>query len=191
MMKTTSLSVVFALLLTSAFLFGLNGTVHAKEPLPEVILELPESQEHREYLGIDGAPGDEFQLKDIATDILLIELFSMYCPYCQAEAPLINEFYELASAREQEDGLRIRMIGLGASNTKFEVKFFQEKYGVQFPVFPDEDLSLYKKFKGEGTPGFIGIVYTENESPQIILRQSGGFYAADEFLNRLVLQAGY
>ena len=190
-MKTTSLSVVLALLLIVTFLFGVNGAVLAKEPLPEVILELPESQEHREYLGINGVPGEEFQLTDIATDILLIELFSMYCPYCQAEAPLINEFYELASAREKEDGLRIRVIGLGASNTQFEVEFFQDKYGVQFPVFPDEDLSLYKKFKGEGTPGFIGIVYQENGPPQIILRQSGGFETADEFLNRLVVQAGY
>jgi thiol-disulfide isomerase/thioredoxin len=97
----------------------------AQEALPDITLKLPESQEHRDYLGIDGAPGEEFKLSEIPTDILLIELFSMYCPYCQAEAPLINEFYELASAREKEDGTRIKVIGLGASNTQFEVDFFR------------------------------------------------------------------
>ena len=163
----------------------------ADETLPDVSLQLPESEEYRNYLGIEGAPGDEFRLVDIDTDILLIELFSMYCPYCQAEAPLINKFYELATAREQKDGTRIKVIGLGASNTKFEVEFFKEKYEVPFPVFPDEDLSLYKKFKGEGTPGFIGVLYRQGGTPSIVLRQSGGFEEAEEFLALLLQRAGY
>lgn len=190
-MKIKSLPAVLALLLLCVSCLGWGTAIADQESLPGVSLKLPESQEHREYLGIDGAPGDEFQLVDIDTDILLIELFSMYCPYCQAEAPLVNEFYELVTAREKEDGTRIKVIGLGASNTRFEVEFFRDKYDVKFPMFPDEDLSLYKKFKGEGTPGFIGVLYQESGTPQIVLRQSGGFEGAEEFLALLLQRAGY
>lgn len=190
-MKTKSLPALLALLICCLVWHGKSVTFAAEEILPDIKLQLPDSEEYRKYLGIDGAPGDEFRLADIDTDILLIELFSMYCPYCQAEAPLINEFYELASAREQEDGTRIKVIGLGASNTKFEVEFFKDKYEVRFPMFPDEDLSLYKKFKGEGTPGFIGVLYQKGGNPLIILRQSGGFEEAEEFLALLMQRAGY
>ena len=51
--------------------------------------------EHQEYLGVSGSPGELFAVKDIDTDILLIELFSMYCPFCQEEAPSVNELYEM------------------------------------------------------------------------------------------------
>ena len=190
-MKMKSLPAALVLLLFFFSFPGLGTAIADQESLPEVTLKLPESQEHREYLGIDGASGDEFKLEDIDTDILLIELFSMYCPYCQAEAPLINEFYKLATAREKEDGTRIRVIGLGASNTKFEVEFFRDKSDVEFPLCPDEDLSLYNKFKGEGTPGFIGVLYQESGTPLIILRKSGGFEGADEFLALLLQRAGY
>ncbi|MDJ0623587.1 MAG: redoxin domain-containing protein [Desulfocapsaceae bacterium] len=190
-MKTKSLPALFALLIFCLLWHGKSTAFAANETMPDVSLQIPENEEYRKYLGINGAPGDEFRLADIDTDILLIELFSMYCPYCQAEAPLINEFYELATAREQEDGTRIKVIGLGASNTKFEVEFFKDKYEVRFPMFPDEDLSLYKTFKGEGTPGFIGVLYKDSGNPLIILRQSGGFEGAEEFLALLLQRAGY
>lgn len=190
-MKIKSPPALLAFLLFFFSFIGLGTAIADQESMPEVTLQLPDNQGHREYLGIEGAPGDEFQLADIDTDILLIELFSMYCPYCQAEAPLVNRFYELATARENEDGTRIKVIGLGASNTSFEVEFFRDKYDVQFPMFPDEDLSLYKKFKGEGTPGFIGVLYPKSGTPQIVLQQSGGFEGAEEFLALLLQRAGY
>ena len=84
----------------SALLFclltGLNGSAadRVAELLPEFTLPLPEQAEHRAYLGIEDLKGDSFTVADIQADVVLIELFSMYCPYCQEEAPLINELYD-------------------------------------------------------------------------------------------------
>lgn len=169
---------------------GAHEKGYATEILPTIVLTVPESRESREYLGLTGAAGEDFALAEVDADILLIELFSMYCPYCQAEAPLVNEFHALARQQEKE-GVSIKMVGLGASNTQFEVEYFGDEYNIDFPLFPDKNLALYKKLKGEGTPGFIGCLLRQGEEPVIIVRQSGGFDSAEEFLGLLLQRGGY
>ena len=44
--------------------------------LPKIILTVPESTEHQEYLGLTGKK--TFQIPDIKSDIVIIEIFSMY-----------------------------------------------------------------------------------------------------------------
>jgi hypothetical protein len=44
--------------------------------LPEIILNVPETPEHREYLGLTGKK--TFKIPDIKSDIVIIEIFSMY-----------------------------------------------------------------------------------------------------------------
>ena len=44
--------------------------------LPEIVLTVPESPEHQEYLGLTGKK--TFQIPDIKSDIVIIEIFSMY-----------------------------------------------------------------------------------------------------------------
>lgn len=180
------------LVLLIAFILGagIHEEGYAAETLPTITLTVPESVEFREYLGLAGIPGEKFNLAEVDADILLIELFSMYCPYCQAEAPLVNEFHTLARQQEKED-VSIKMVGLGASNTQFEVEYFGDEYNIEFPLFPDKDLSFYKKLKGEGTPGFIGCLLRQGEEPVIIVRQSGGFDSAEEFLALLLQRGGY
>ncbi len=162
----------------------------ATDKLPKITLTVPDNQKYRDYLGLKSAAGEEFSIADIQTDILLIELFSMYCPYCQAEAPRVNELYLLAE-KQQENGVTMKIIGLGASNTQFEVDYFKESFEVQFPLFPDKTLEHYKKLGGEGTPGFILCRFKEGQEPEIIMRQSGGFDDAGEFMNLLLQKAGY
>jgi peroxiredoxin len=166
-----------------------NENKAVNEPLPELILEIPVAEYDIAYLGVSGKPGDEFKLSDIEADILVIELFSMYCPYCQQEAPLVNELYEKMNLATKK-GVRVKMIGIGASNSQFEVDHFRENYNVPFPMFPDKDLSMYRALAGEGTPGFVGVRLSGEDAPKIILRNSGGFYSADDFLADLIAKSG-
>ena len=46
------------------------------ETLPEIKLKMPEKAEHRTYLGLSGS--GEFTIPDIKTQIVIIEIFSMY-----------------------------------------------------------------------------------------------------------------
>ena len=44
--------------------------------LPEIVLTVPESLEHQEYLGLTGKK--TFQIPDIKSEVVIIEIFSMY-----------------------------------------------------------------------------------------------------------------
>lgn len=183
------LSVVFICMSAS---INVSAADRVAELLPELVLPLPDEAEHLSYLGIKEVEGDTFTIADIKADVVLIELFSMYCPYCQEEAPLINELYEMMQALP-ESGPSVKLIGIGASNSVFEVNHFRDTYTIDFPLFPDQDMSIYKALSGAGTPGFIGVRIDGKGSgePQIVLRQSGGFHSKEGFLGELLEYAGY
>ena len=44
--------------------------------LPEIVLTVPESPEHQNYLGLAGKK--TFKIPDIKSEIVIIEIFSMY-----------------------------------------------------------------------------------------------------------------
>jgi thiol-disulfide isomerase/thioredoxin len=157
--------------------------------LPEIVLVTPKDDEHRKYLGITSEPGEPFQIADIDADIIIIELFSMYCPFCQKEAPLVNELYRKATEHMLQ-GLSIKIIGLGASNSQFEVEHFGNNYEVEFPLFPDKDMGIYKALGGDGTPGFVAYKIKGVTVPVNVLRNSGGFYNAEDFLKDVINNSG-
>lgn len=181
------INLVCGLMLLGLLVVNANAT----EILPEIVLSVPEEQVHRDYLGLTGSPGDKFKLSDIKADILIIELFSMYCPFCQEEAPKVNELYERLDELNEHRDIVVKIIGLGASNSSLEVEHFRETYQVKFPMFPDQDLSKYDLLKGDGTPTFIGCVLTAGADSKIVLRSSGGFYSAEEFMKELLTKSGY
>lgn len=160
------------------------------ETLPEFSLIVPDTEEHRNYLGLKGEPGETFTIKDIDADVLLIELFSMYCPFCQEEAVNVNSLYEAMISFSTPE-FSVKIIGLGANNSAFEIDHFRNTYGIRFPLFPDQDMSIYKLLGGKGTPGFIGCRKNADNTYSVVLRQSGGFFQADEFLTELLHKSGH
>ena len=150
-------------------------------------MTVPENDFYKKYLGLTGKAGESFTLANVQADILLIELFSMYCPHCQKEAPLVNELYE-KMAEVSKRGPVVKIIGLGASNSQFEVEHFRDIYNVPFPLFPDKDLAMYKALGGDGTPTFVGCRLIDTGKAKIVLRKSGGFYSSDDFLKKLINQ---
>ena len=189
LMKKTVIYLLLLLGMVSAVPVFSDEPAATAEILPDLTLTVPENDFYKEYLGLTGKTGESFAVTDIQADILLIELFSMYCPFCQNEAPIVNELYEKMVEVSQK-GPVVKIIGLGASNSQFEVDHFKETYNVPFPLFPDQDMSMYKALAGEGTPGFIGCRIDSDGKATIVLRNSGGFYNADDFLKELIESGG-
>ena len=54
-------------------------------PLPDFKLPIPEHSADKEYLGL--TTSGAFAIAQIKAQVVIIEIFSMYCPYCQREAP--------------------------------------------------------------------------------------------------------
>lgn len=146
--------------------------------LANIMLSMPKISAHQDYLGLKKAT--TFTISQIKADVVIIEIFSMYCPHCQREAPYVNEMYKKINNSKKLKG-KVKLIGIGAGNSDFEVDFFRKKYNVPFPLFSDTDLSIHKKLGQVRTPYFIGMKIGGNQ--MIFYSGAGGIVDADGFLD--------
>jgi len=155
------------------------------ETLPVFNLPIPKSSAEKAYLGLSG--DGLFKIPQIKAKVVIVEIYSMYCPYCQKDTPGINELYRLID-KNPDLKTKIKIIGIGAGNTQFEMDAFKKTYQVPFPLFPDKDFSIHKACGEVRTPYFIVVKNNEDGSHQIVHAQMGGFPKAQPFLD-LVLKA--
>ena len=59
--------------------------------LPKISLPIPADQGYKKYLGLKG--DGTFLVPQIKAKVVLIEIFSMYCPHCQKDAPVVNDLF--------------------------------------------------------------------------------------------------
>jgi thiol-disulfide isomerase/thioredoxin len=156
-------------------------------PLPVIKLPIPKSPEEKNYLGLKGE--GSFTIPQIKAKVVIIEIFSMYCPYCQKEAPTVNELYNAIENNADLKG-KIKIIGIGAGNTPMEVDVFRKKYQVPFPLFPDVDYSIHKVCGEVRTPYFIGVKINENGIHEVIYSRLGSIQDANQFLEVILSRSG-
>ena len=190
MKKTSIISWVSIFLLLSIGLLS-AGIAPPEEGgvLPEITLPAPEVPTHQNYLGITKNK-KTFRIPEIKAEVVLIEIFSMYCPYCQQDAPVVNELYNKI-AQDEKLKNKIKLIGIGAGNSPFEVDFFQKTYGVNFPLFPDAEFSIHKMLGEVRTPYFIGVKIKKDGTYSIFYSKRGAIENASKFLNLILSKAGY
>jgi thiol-disulfide isomerase/thioredoxin len=155
--------------------------------VPLFELPMPDSESGRSYLGVSGT--GNFNIGQIKTRVLLIEVYSIYCPNCQRAAAHVNELYQLI---QQNPDLKdkIKLIGIGVTNTAYEVNLYREKYRVPFPLFPDQNLDIAKNLHVSGTPTFIGIELNGAGGATRFHFSEGGFDDIQKFLDEIVKSSG-
>lgn len=153
------------------------------EPFPDITLAMPEKSIQKEYLGLKGS--GSFRLSQIKAELLIIEIFSMYCPYCQKEAPNVNELYRIIFGREDLKE-KIKIIGIGAGNTPLEVDVFRKKYAIEFPLFSDESFSVHTATGSVRTPYFFVIRARAGEPGVIVYSNVGTLHDPQQFLDRIM-----
>ena len=177
--------VVAAVLLVSPAVYA--GPVGVGDPLPAISLASPEVEAQRTYLGLE--KDGPFALADISAELVIVEIFSMYCPHCQREAPKVNQLYQLLldtpGMRE-----RVKLIGIGVGNSPMEVDFFKDTYEVRFPLFPDGDFAIHKALGEPRTPYFLGIQIGPERKVQIVYAKLGEFEDPARFVEEIMTQAG-
>ena len=157
------------------------------ESLPPFKLPIPQDSSAQSYLGLSGT--GEFTISQIKAKVVIIQIFSMYCPVCQKEAFRVNKLHRTIQERKDLKD-KIRMIGIGTGNTPFEVGFFQKKYEVPFPLFSDEDLSIHKILGELRTPYFVGVKIKRDGSDEVFYSRLGQFKDVNSFLKRIVERSG-
>jgi len=182
---------LYGVILAAALAFWApSSSVSAAEPavgkpLPDFVLAAPKDSAARGYLGIAG--GSSFRIADIKAQAVVIEIFSMYCPYCQKDAPLVNELYRKIEGGPHKG--KIKIVGIGVGNSAFEVETFRKKYAIPFPLFPDGDFALHRLLGELRTPYFIVVRLSPGAVPQVVYAKLGGFEQVDPFLGLVVKSA--
>jgi len=155
------------------------------EVLPIMNFPIPKNPDERSYLGLSGS--GLFKIPQVKAKAVIIEIFSMYCPYCQKDAPGVNELYRLIENNPDIKN-KIKLIGIGAGNSSYEVEVFKKTYNVPFPLFPDKDFTIHKACGEVRTPYFMVVKINEDGTHQIVHNQLGNYPGAEPFLD-LVLKA--
>ncbi len=191
------------LLIVAAALFTFVLTTHAGAPafaqtgqklysdtkitLPAFDLPIPQDQSEKDYLGLSGK--GTFKIGQIKAQVVIIEVFSLYCPYCQVQAPLVSEVYQ--KIQESPDlKEKIKMIGIAATNSAFEAKSFKETHHVPFPVFPDEEGDAAVALGVKYTPTFIGVRVDGKGSQEQFYWLPGVFKDSTRFLEEILKTSG-
>jgi len=185
-MNRHAIVLFLTLLLAPPALQGAQSPPMVGEPLPDIRLAMPEDPDHRDYLGLSG--DGPVPVGSINAEVLLIEIFNMYCPHCQREAPAVNRFFQ----RIQQDpalNRRVKLIGIGVGNSPFEVDHFRKVYQVPFPLFPDPDYQIHKALGEVRTPYFIGVQIGKNGAARVFYSQLGGSKSAQKLLDQMLQNA--
>lgn len=183
-------SILIALALVAALVLVSYG-VQAQEPLQagdkvgEVSFVAPSTADDLAYLGLEkGAKG--FKIGQVKAPVVVVQLFSMYCTYCQEEAPQVNEFFDLT----KQKGLRekIKIFGVGMKNSQMETDLFRNKFKVMFPLLADPDGTVHATLGSPMTPFFL--VVDNREGGKILFTHLGAMPSAESFLQSIIDKAG-
>lgn len=164
-----------------------KNDISKRRSLPSFDLPMPQDEPGKSYLGLDGT--ENFKIGQIKAQILIIEVFSFYCPHCQRAASQVNELYQEIQNRPDLKA-KIKMIGIGVGNSPYEVNSFKEKYKVPFPLFSDQRMEIAKMLGVRGTPTFIGVKIHRKGFQEQFNFGEGGFQDTRQFLSEIVKLSG-
>jgi len=124
-------------------------TISIGMDLPQFTLDPPDSTNEQKYLGIEGLK--PFSLSQISAKIVVMEIFSIYCPHCRKQAPALNKIYHFI---EQDPKLSngIKMIGIGTGSSKSQVEGWKTTLHVPFPLFSDPETHIWQKLGKPAVP---------------------------------------
>ncbi len=139
---------------------------------------MSDDAEARQYLELKNL--SSFDISQIPAKLILIEVFSFYCPICHKQAPIANKLYKYI---QQDPKLRkdIKMIAIGAGNTPKEIEVYKANFRVPFPLFSDADFQIHKKIGEPRTPFTILVT----NKGKVLLTHQGVIEDLDEFIQKI------
>ncbi len=179
------LTALMMLLLLSAPAFAAKPK--AGDTIPDVEVKAKLKPAEYAYLGLpEGAQA--FRLSQIKAEALIIHIYSMYCPRCQAEATAVNRVFEKLVASPQ--GQKLKFASIAAGNSPFEVEVFRKKFQSPMPLIPDQDYVLHKAFMAVGTPSYFVLKRAPGgKGFTVLFAQEGQFEDENAFYEQVLRAA--
>lgn len=115
--------------------------------LPDFSLQAPASDRDREYLGLGAG---EFKLKDVAAELLIVEIIGVYCPLCHQQAPLFNQLVGRIDKKALTS--RVKLLAVAAGGNPIEIEHLRSNGVYDYPIVPDESFAIHKLLGQPRTP---------------------------------------
>lgn len=193
MKRMLTACLLFSLLLIAPLQLQAGEPPVAGQAFPDFQLPIPKDATDKNYLGLSGGllsfGGGSFRIPQLKAQAVIVQIFSMYCPHCQKDAPNANLLYNLIEQNPKARG-KVKLLGVGAGNNPYEVGVFKKKYQVPFPLFHDADFTVHKKMGEVRTPYFVVIRIMPDGSNRVLYSKLGSFGEPVNFLNSVVSMAG-
>lgn len=154
----------------------------AGQIFPDVVLTGVLSDADKAYLGLEGE--GPYKLSSVKTEVVILEIYSMYCPFCQKEAPDMVRMHGMIREKGLED--RIKIIGVAAGNSQVEVDVYREKFAIPFPLLEDYGYVIHKSCGEVGTPFFYVLKRGDGGMFRIMSTRLGQTHGAEAFLDNVI-----
>jgi thiol-disulfide isomerase/thioredoxin len=123
-------------------------------PFPDLTFTQTLSREEQDYLGIPHRK--TFSFGEIRASLILVEIISTYCVSCQRQAPIFDELYS-SIEKNPTLGRKVKMIGIAAGNSIWEVEIFKKEYKVPYPILSDPRFDAHTAVGSPRTPFTIWV----------------------------------
>jgi peroxiredoxin len=181
--KFASVTTIMLILASTVAMAAPNMPPQAGSTLPEMQLLKPADSGELKYLGLSGS--GSFSADQVKAQALIIQIFSMYCPYCQKDAPNVNRLFGLMENNPNLKG-KIKILGIGVGNSQFEVGTFKKKYQVEFPLIPDADFKIHKIVGEVRTPYFMVVKLNGPKKLDVVYSRLGAHENVEAFLAEVI-----
>jgi len=121
--------------------------------------------------------GKSFSLASHKGNPVIMRFFLLNCPYCKADTPIFNKFYD----KYRQKGLEIVYINNNGANSA-EVQEFADDLNVNFPVIYDPEGKIAKQYNIKAQP--LALILSPEQ--KLLAALLGGVSEAE--LNELLAQ---
>ena len=117
--------------------------------MPAMSLNAPVSQKDCNYLGVETQT--PFQLTDVDSEFIMLEIIGVYCPQCHKQRPHINRLYH----RIQKDAAmskKVKFVAIAVGASPMEVAFLVKDAHIPYPIIADTAFDAHKRLGEPRTP---------------------------------------
>jgi thiol-disulfide isomerase/thioredoxin len=134
---------------------------------PVISLQTQLDPQDSAYLGIEGSA--QLKISDIKTDLVMVEVMSVFCGVCQKMADVFNEVYALVEADPEMKG-KVKMVGISLGDIDSDVKAFREGLKVPYPIIPDPKSAAHAEIGNKYTPFTVFVRQGADGKPGLVVK---------------------
>ena len=97
---------------------------------------------------LDTLDGGQMTLSDLRGQVVMINLWTSWCPPCRAEMPAIDNIYQANRGK----GLEVLAVNSTFQDSESAAAAFAQEFGLSFPILLDRDGAVSRRYQLQALP---------------------------------------